>query len=253
MAAKVDAFTAGTHFNVAKAQDGPTMTSPIVSHKGERVSMIAEAIGLIALAALSIYFYTQNAALSMQVATLGAAGTGTSAAASDLTTQIQTLTTSNTALTSQVAGLMTQMGDLKTQLSFFAVPPLGAATTTATATVGGIVSTSVSAKGVYSIRTVNDAVIFVKNSTDPKVIALLKPLVGTTVTLAGNYLIGSDALTVTGVNGILVNPPLGVSTSTPSSTPLAPAVAPTTAPASLSAPAPALAPAPAAPSPAPAY
>jgi hypothetical protein len=220
---KVDAFTAGARFN----NPGPTGTLTAVaagqtkvSHTGERVSMVAEAVGLVALAALSVYFFTQNSALTAKVSALNAAGGGATAATSDLTTQVQTLTKTNGDLTTQVGALTAQTADLKTQLGFFALPQLGVSSTpiVVTGSVSGILSTSTSVKGFYSIRTPYDVIIFVKNGNDPKVIALLKPLIGATATLEGSYVLGSEAISVTSVNGGLVNPLIVVSTSTSATT-----------------------------------
>jgi hypothetical protein len=222
-AAKADAFTARASFNNQSAAGVSDVTRVAVSHTGERVSMVAEAVGLVALAALSVYFYTQNSALTAKVNALSAAGSGATAAASDLTAltaQVQTLTASNAGLTTQVSNLTSVVGDLKTQLSFFATPQLIGTSTpaTLTGTVSGVISTSTGAKGLFSVRAPNDIVIFVKNSSDPKVVAILKPLVGSTAVLTGPYVIGSDAITVTNVNGNLVNPLVVVATSTTATT-----------------------------------
>ncbi len=207
-------------------------------HMGEHAGMIAEAIGLVALAALTIYFWTENNTLAAKLnAAAAAPAAGNTEQATSLQTQVQTLMASQSTLQAQVQTLTGQTTDLKTQLGFFASPvSQGSAVT---GSVAGMLNSAVSVKGLYSIRTQYDAVIYVKNGGDPKVAALLKPLVGSSVTLSGTYIPGSDALTVTGVNGSSVNAP-AVATSTATTTapaatssasagPLAPPVATGTA------------------------
>jgi hypothetical protein len=216
---------AGKFEKIASVAPGNVAAKP-VTHKGERISMAAEGIGLIALAALTIYLYSQNSILSSKVGAVNTASTGVSAQLSTLQGQVQTLTGNNGTLQSQATDLTAQVSDLTTQLSFFAA--LTGAPTTTPATLAGTVTTSVNTKGVYAIKTQYGAVIFVKNSSDPKVAAILKPLVGTSATLAGSYLPGSDALTVATVNGNPVNPPAPTPVATP--TPATPPAAATSTP-----------------------
>ena len=182
---------------------------------GEKVGMIAEAIGLVALLALSLYFYNQMNTANTKLAAATANGAATT---SDLSTQAQTLTVSNAALSAQVQTLMSANADIATQLSFFATPTSTAAPVTGT--VGGVVTASVSARGVYAIRTAYNAVIFIKNSSDAKLVAALKPLVGQQATVTGTYIPGSDAITVTAVNNQPINAPVApvVTTTTATST-----------------------------------
>ncbi len=96
------------------------------------------------------------------------------------------------------AGLEASAKALEAELVIFKTPE------NATSTV------DVSAKGTlhggdgktaYSLRTVNDIVLTVKNWKDTKVDVALKPLVGTIVEIAGNHVPGSRDITVLGVNG----------------------------------------------------
>jgi hypothetical protein len=197
-------------------------------HMGEHASMIAEGIGLIALAALTIYFYTQNLALSAKVGAVNATGSNASAQLSALQSQVQALTDSNGTLQGQANGLTAQTADLETQLSFFVA---GTATSTASGTLSGTIAAPMGAKGLYGLRTQYGAVIYVKNSSDPKAAALLKPLVGTSATLAGSYLAGSDLFTVDTVNSQPVNPPAVASTTSAAATTTGQTIAPPPAPA----------------------
>lgn len=217
MAGKLDKM-AGTAFKGSMPKG--------VGHTGERISMVAEGVGLIALAALTIYLYTQNSTLSAKVNSVSTASVGASSQLTDLQSQLQTLTTDKGTLQGQVSDLTTKNTDLAMQLSFFAAP-IGTSTA-ASGTIVGTVAAPVGAKGAYSVRTQYNAVILVKNSSDAKVAAILKPLVGTSATLAGSYILGSDAFTVETVNGNPVNPPpvAPIATSTAS----APAPAPTSTP-----------------------
>jgi cell division protein FtsL len=184
---------------------------------GKKVAMIVEIVVILLLAGLSVFLYTQNASLSAKIANLTVSTGGAPAPASDLQGQLQTLTASQATLQGQVNDLTAVNNDLKAQLSFFAAPS-GTPAVAASGTVAGMLAVSGVAKPTYSVRTQYDAVVFVKNSGDAKVAAALKPLVGSSVTLTGSYVPGSDTFTVVSVNGNPVNPPAVVATTTASTT-----------------------------------
>lgn len=128
---------------------------------------------------------SQNAALENQIAAM----TKTN---SELSAESSSLKTEN-------AGLATDVAALKNDLSFYAVIP-GISTITENAVnVKGILTLSKS--GQYVLTTANGAIVNVKNYKDTKVDALLKPLLGASVELAGTHPAGSRDLTVVSVNG----------------------------------------------------
>ena len=183
----------------------------VAAGSGKKVVMIAEIVIIVALVGLSVFLYMQNAGLNAKISTLTTSPSGGSPQTSDLQNQIQTLTASQGTLQGQVNDLTTANNDLKAQLSFFAAPSGTSAATSGTVT--GLLAAPGGVKGLYSVRTQYDAVVFVKNTSDPKVAAALKPLVNSSITLEGSYLPGSDSLTVLSVNGNLVNAPATASTT----------------------------------------
>jgi hypothetical protein len=134
---------------------------------------------------------------------------------------------STTALTAQVSSLTTQTQELQTELSFFAAPTGTTPGATSTATISGIVSAG---KTGYIITTAYGAKIYIANSKAAGVVAALTPLLATatsttpalasstasstpvaptvipatpatTAQFTGIYIPGSDAITLTEVNG----------------------------------------------------
>ena len=192
---------------------------------GEKVGMIAEGIGLIALAALSIYFYTANHALSMQVAAGSSSSAGDAAQMATLQGQVQTLTTSNAMLQSQVQSQSQQVADLTTELQFLAVPNAATPGAVASGAVTGVLTAPTTAKGFYTLKTTEGVMVFVKNSSDALVATALKPFAGASVALGGSFIPGSDQIVVTTVNNQPVTAP-AVATTTPANAPMIPAPAP---------------------------
>jgi hypothetical protein len=154
------------------------------------------------------FFFFENSKLSGQIASLNGTSGGVSSQLTALQAQVDA---STTALDAQIASTTADHDALALELSFFALPPGTPATTTFTAALAGTVSGG--GKYSYMITTAHGAKIYVANSKDVNVIALLKSLVGTaTSTLAsvqfsGNYIPGSDAITLTAVNGVSTTPP----------------------------------------------
>ena len=199
---------------------------------GKKMAMIVEIVVIVILGGLSIFLYMQNAGLNAKISSLGAsagasAASGASTQVADLQNQVQALTTSQATLQSQMGGLTAANGDLQTELSFFATPSGTSAAAISSGTITGALAITGGAKKIYSVRTQYGAVIFVKNSSDAKTAAILEPLVGSSVALAGTYVSGSDSLAVVSVNGSPVNPPM-VATSTAATAPMTPVATSTT-------------------------
>jgi len=172
--------------------------------KGGKVMTIIEAVVIVGLVALSVFLYFQNSALSAKVNGLGGQSTDVASQISNLTAQVQAFTASNANLTAQMASLTAENADLQTNLSFVAVPLAGSSTvsvaTTTTAQANGVLHGGGGA--LYFVTTAYGVKVYVKNSSDAKVIAALTPLIGTTVQLSGTHLLGSANLTVLSINGI---------------------------------------------------
>ncbi len=135
--------------------------------------------------------YKKNSDLAIQLSSSSGGG----AAAADA--QIKTLTGNVNDLTAKTASLIADNEDLKSQLAF-----LFSATAKAgdevTLTLRGALATS--SKG-FILMTSQGVAITVKNSKDATVAAGLTPLAGTTISLTGTHVMGTNTMTVTAVNG----------------------------------------------------
>ena len=178
---------------------------------------------------LAAAFFFENSKLSGQIATLN----GTSGGVSSQLTALQAqLNASTTALNAQIASTTADHDALALELSFFVLPPGAPATTTFTTALAGTVSGG--GKYSYIITTAHGAKIYVTNSKDVNVVKLLQPLIGTVTStrgigaFLGNYLPGSDTISLTAVNGVSTAPapvvPAAVTTSTATSSANAPMI-----------------------------
>ncbi|MDP2598573.1 MAG: hypothetical protein Q8P49_01950 [Candidatus Liptonbacteria bacterium] len=171
-----------------------------------RASLITQIVlGLVAVicAGGAVYFYMQNRTLQEKNALLSAASDSMGGEVADLNSQIGTLTKERDELKSQVATLSDANAVFLAELAFFAVPPSSASSTGEvafdfTGTIGG------GGKTRYTVTDANGVKINVINSTDAKVIEALKPLLGTSAKVSGTHLLGSNGVTVTGVNGTII-------------------------------------------------
>ncbi len=157
---------------------------------------IVAVVLIVLFGGLAGYFYSINAGLAAQVATLNGASGSVNTQLSALKSQFDA---SSTALAAQIATLTSANADLALDLSFY-VTPSGSILTTGTTlpiTVSGLLSNG--GKAPYIVTTSHGAKIFVANSADAKIAAQLKPLIGTTVQLIGTYVPGSDQMTVASV------------------------------------------------------
>jgi len=120
---------------------------------------------------------------------------------------------STTALQSQISVLKQANDDLSLNLSFYVA---GAATSSMPITVQGTLEMG-NAKMPYVLVTPRGGKIFVAATTDPKILAQFKPLVGSVAQLMGTYVSGSDQMTVTSVtaSGMM---PVGTAATTTATT-----------------------------------
>jgi hypothetical protein len=192
-----------------KAQK-PVSLSPVSAKVGTSMKAgtnghamtIVWVVVVVLLLGLSGYLYFQNSSLSSKVVSLGGQSAGVTSQLSALNTQVQAVTASNTALMAQVQTLMAQNGDLMNQLSFVAAP-VGSGTgaaATSSVTVSGMLT---GGKSSFTLTTAYGVAIYVANAKAASVSAALAPLVGSTSTvqLTGIHAVGSQYITVTGVNG----------------------------------------------------
>jgi hypothetical protein len=153
------------------------------------------------------FFFFENSKLSGQIATLNGTSGGVSSQLTALQAQVDA---STTALDAQIASTTADHDALALELSFFALSPGAPATTTFTTALMGTVSGG--GKYSYVITTAHGAKIYVTNSKDGNVVKLLQSLIGTATSAAasaqfsGNYIPGSDAITLTAVNGVSTTP-----------------------------------------------
>ncbi len=165
------------------------------------IIIIALAVLFAASAAGAAFFYFKNDALENKL-TAATNDVGAEAAkTSSLNSQVAGLTKTKDDLSTKVSGLQSENDDLKSTLTFFLVP-LGAATSSElTTTLKGTLALG---RTQYYLMTPGGLTVYVKNSKDTKVDALLKPLVGGAVEISGTHAAGSRDVTVTSVNGALV-------------------------------------------------
>ncbi len=159
---------------------------------------------------------TARLAAAQIPATGGSQGNGQSAAAFQATID---------GLNSQLAALKADNDDLAAQISLvFAIPASNPAATDIMlkGAIGG------SEKTFFTLTTGKGIVANIKNSKDPKVIAALSGIIGSTVQISGTHLPGSKDITLTVVNGQPINNPSNAATSTTSSIPTASGGTPTT-------------------------
>ena len=176
---------------------------------GKRGLILPIILGVIilALAGAGFYFYSQTGSLSDQMSSSESKNM-------TLTSQLNVANQDKTNLMQQVTTLSDDKKDLLMQISFFQNPGTSTpATETAVLVKGALAGGD---KLPYSITTSLQITVTIKNSKDQRVIDLLKPLLGTTVEIAGTHFIGSKDITVTAVNGNQL--PAVAATSTPSST-----------------------------------
>lgn len=169
---------------------------------------LPETIGLVAILAMAgtVFFYIRSADLETKVAAANQQSGASQASIASLTNQ-------KTDLTNQAASLNATITDLTNQLSLFAAPANASATQELSITIKGTLGGG--GKSSYFLMTNKDILVVVKNSSDPKVDAALKPLLGSQIEISGTHVPRSNSITVTAVNGTAPALPQPVSTSTP--------------------------------------
>lgn len=154
------------------------------------VPIILGAVSLVFLAGAGI-LYAQNSGLQAKLNS--ASGENAS-----LNGKLKSLESDKIAFASQVALLNQTVSDLGNQLSIFAAP---AGTSTAELPISVKGTLGGGGKSPYSLTTSRAVVVYVKNSKDAKVDAMLKPLAGNQVEISGTHGAGSNYITVTSVDG----------------------------------------------------
>jgi hypothetical protein len=235
--AKTDAVIARIATGAAAGSATSSSTRPVAGNVGgakkSHAIEVETVLGIlmVVFGIAAAFFFFENSNLSGQIASLNGASGGASSQLAALQAQ---LNASTTALDAQISSASADHDALALELSFFAVPPGAPATTTFTAALAGTVSGG--GKYSYMITTAHGAKIYVANSKDVNVIALLKSLVGTatsspaSVQFSGNYFPGSDAITLTAVNGVSTTPAPALSPAPPTAETTSAATGPVNAP-----------------------
>jgi len=188
------------------------MTDPIMgvgtktgTPRGGRIIMIVGIVVILALAGLAGFLYFQNSGLTAKITALSNESVDVTSRLSSLNNQFQALNASNTILAAQVVSLASQNVDLWNNLSFVAGPVgvAAGASVSSTVSIGG---TLAGGKSSYALTTAHGVVVYVSNAKDAKVAAALTPFVGSTSTvqLTGTHVAGSPYITVTAVNGTVL-------------------------------------------------
>jgi hypothetical protein len=185
-----------TKANTYQSNEYPA--KPHSSH-GALITEIVLGVLFLAAAGFAGFLYMQNNNLSGQISSLQSQSTGVS---SQVATMQAQLTASTTQYAAEISSLGGENQELQTELGFYAMPPNSIANATATATISGTVSGG--GKALYVITATYGAKIYVSNSKDASLITVLDPLIGTTASFTGNYIPGSDSITLTAVNGTAV-------------------------------------------------
>lgn len=236
---------------VFNPESSPASSSPVTSstagqpafkavsvsgHHTSRIWVITSIVFLattLAAGALAAFFNMEKNDLEGKVHTL-------TAQAERMASQVSTESTNRKSDAAKTDSLQTQVNDLEQQLSIF-LPPMGsAASGDLPISITGKVATDTI--GLFTITTSRGLILNIKNSKDSNVSDVLKPLMGTIVTVAGVHSISSKDIsfvglvspapspvhtpTATSTPPVLTTPPSGSVTSTPASKPGATSTAP---------------------------
>ncbi len=171
----------------------------------KRSSVLPIVLGVLFLlsAGGAVYLYMNEGALRDQVATLTSQNAAFTTQVAALGSSKDTLTAQVTNLDNQIASLTASNASLTGELSFFVLAPSASATAPMSVSLSGVLS---SGKSGYLLTTVDGLVVGLKNGKDAKVDPILKPLAasGTVAEIAGTHLPGSNQVTITSVNGTLL-------------------------------------------------
>ncbi len=174
---------------------------------------------MLAFAAAAIFLYFENQGLASQLSSLNEQSSGVSSQISALQSQFNA---STSVLQAQMSSTTADNAELMLELSFYAAIPGMTPATTSVSSLSGIVTGG--GRYPYAITAQHGAKILVANSKDPRVVALLGPLAAassTSAQVSGEYIPGSDSMTLVSVNGTMVVPPPApaAATSTATSSP----------------------------------
>ncbi|MDO8504940.1 MAG: hypothetical protein Q7S36_03775 [Candidatus Liptonbacteria bacterium] len=190
---------------------GVYAAAPVSARKKSILPWILVIIFMLALAGGGVFFYLKTNSLSGEVSALTASNTS-------LSEELSKLKNSGTSATDELnielTALKADATEANMELSLFVVPqaasetPAVASGTPATASGTVAQATEFTLKGLigfsksqYTLTTAKGITLFVKNSKDPKLDAVLKPLVGATAELKGTHMPGSFDITAVAVNG----------------------------------------------------
>jgi hypothetical protein len=179
---------------------GPTSPTQSMGKKSMlgTIALIVCIVLILGLGGLAGYLYTQNTSLSAKASSLMAVSGTVTSQMSSLTAQVGALTASSTVDANTIAGLISANTELTKELSFYAVPA-GSTPTSSDLSITG--SLGITGSKMYILVGSFGGRITIANSKDPKVVAVLAPLVSSSTQLTGTYTPGSDMMTVTAVNG----------------------------------------------------
>ncbi len=170
---------------------------PVVSHGKPPVVLIALAALAILSAGGAVFFYLQNNNIKGQIASYSAQSAAANAKVNDLTSQLGKLASDSN---SRIAAITAESDKLSRELYFFVVPAgFSSSTPEADFSLRGILSGS--GRIPYVVTTADGLKVSVKNSKDPKVDAMLNPLISKTIEISGTHVVGSRDVTVTAVSG----------------------------------------------------
>ena len=224
-AAKTDAVMAkiasGAKPAGTAAAASPSTGMMMGTAKKSRALVTESVLGvlMLAFAAAAIFLYFENQGLASQLSSLNGQSSGVSSQVAALQTQFNA---STSALQAQMSSTTADNAELMLELSFYAAIPGMTPATTSVSSLSGTVTGG--GKYLYAITALHGAKIMVANSKDPRVVALLGPLTATSsvpAQFSGEYVPGSDSMTLVSVNGTMVVPPPApaAATSTATSSP----------------------------------
>ena len=183
------------------------VTTAEEGHKGLMPMIIMGSIIVILLAALGYVYFSLSGKLAA-----GLPGTVDDTELVALRAEVKNLGDAKAASDTQLAAANAENEKFKAEASFFAVPVSGSLAQDIEGKIQGVLSGGGTMP--YTVTTAHGLRVYVKNWKDAKVDAVLKPLLGATVEISGTHKPASPDLTVTAVNGALVNPPPPAATST---------------------------------------
>jgi len=163
------------------------------------IIIIVVAVVALGLAGASVYFYMQLKSVEDKLTALSVAGGASDSKIVTLNSQIADLTKTNDDLASQASSLTNANKEFTDELSFFAVPEGSSASSSVSVDFSGVLEGG--GKNEYSIAATSGIKVFVGNSKEAAVDAVLKPLLGQTVRISGTHTLSSREVTVTSVNG----------------------------------------------------